>query len=93
MGTKVTKNLTTNDIIKTDTYQYGNSNWEDQLTNYNGTSITYDNIGNPLTIGNNISMSWMNGRSLNSYTDTSKNLNITYKYDVNGIRRNRIFLK
>lgn len=90
LGTKVTKNLTTNDIIKTDTYQYGNSNWEDQLTNYNGTSITYDNIGNPLTIGNNISMSWMNGRSLNSYTDTSKNLNITYKYDVNGIRTNKI---
>ncbi len=90
LGTKVTRNLTTNAIIKTDTYQYGNSNWEDQLTSYNGTSITYDNIGNPLTIGNNISMSWINGRSLNSYTDTSKNLNITYKYDVNGIRTNKI---
>ena len=29
-------------------YGYGNSNWKDQLTSYNGTSITYDLSGNPL---------------------------------------------
>ncbi len=46
--------MTTNVIIKTDTYQYSNSNYEDQLTNFNESSITYDSIGNPLTIGNSI---------------------------------------
>lgn len=29
---KTTTNRTTNAIIKTDTYQYSNSNWKDQLT-------------------------------------------------------------
>ena len=30
-------------------YAYGNSNWRDLLTEYNGQTITYDQIGNPLT--------------------------------------------
>ena len=29
-------------------YPYGNSVWKDQLTAYDGTSITYDRMGNPL---------------------------------------------
>lgn len=29
-------------------YGYGNKNWKDLLTSYNGQSITYDAIGNPL---------------------------------------------
>ena len=88
--TKSKKNLETNAIIKTDTYQYSNSNWIDQLTNFNGSSITYDEIGNPLTIGNSITMSWINGRSLSSYSDSSKGLNISYQYNVNGIRTSKI---
>ena len=56
-------------ITKTDTYQYTNTNWQDQLTSFNNESITYDAIGNPLTIGNNITLSWINGRNLNSYID------------------------
>ena len=28
-------------------YTYGDANWGDLLTNYNGTSITYDASGNP----------------------------------------------
>ena len=33
----------------TDTYTYGDSNWPDKLTAYNGNPITYDAIGNPTT--------------------------------------------
>lgn len=32
-------------------------NWKDQLTNFNNDIITYDEIGNLLTIGENISLS------------------------------------
>lgn len=88
--TKTTVNMITDVIIKTDTYQYSNSNWEDQLTSYNGNSITYDDIGNPLTIGNSIALTWINGRSLNTYEDTTNNLNISYQYNINGIRTSKI---
>ncbi len=84
--TKITKNLETGAIISTDTYEYQNDDWEDQLTKFNNQLVTYDAIGNPLSIGSNITLSWINGRSLSSYKDTSKNLNINYKYDRNGIR-------
>ncbi len=33
------------------TYSYTDSTWKDLLTNYNGSSITYDTIGNPTAIG------------------------------------------
>lgn len=88
--TKSKTNLETNAIISLDTYQYSNSNWEDQLTNFNGSSITYDEIGNPLTIGNSITMEWINGRSLYNYSDSSNDLDIIYDYDVNGIRTSKI---
>ena len=32
-------------------YYYNDSNWRDKLTNYNGTAITYDNIGNVVNDG------------------------------------------
>lgn len=70
-------------LITTDEYVYANLNWKDQLTKYNDIIITYDEIGNPLTIGD-ISLSWINGRQLNSYT--TSNLNINYKYNKDGIR-------
>ena len=51
------------------------SNWHnmlilmwDQLTNYNGTTITYDVIGNPLSYynGSSYTFTWQNGRELAS---------------------------
>jgi len=75
-----------NSVISTDTYTYGNSNWEDQLTKFNNQEITYDMIGNPLTIGEDIKMSWINGRELKSFVDASKDLKINYKYNLDGIR-------
>lgn len=84
--TKITTNLETSAIIKTDSYFYQNSAWEDQLTKFNEQVITYDAIGNPLSIGNDVTLSWINGRSLSTYTDTSKALTVNYKYNEDGIR-------
>ena len=75
--------IDTYNLLHTDTYEYNNANWEDQLTKYNNETITYDAIGNPLTIGNK-TLSWKNGRQLASYID--ENLNITYDYNKDGIR-------
>ena len=61
--------------------------WQDLLTKFNNESITYDNIGNPLTIGNK-TLTWMNGRELSTYNDG--NNNISYKYNLNGIRTKKI---
>lgn len=88
--TKIVTDMNNDTIIKTDTYEYTNSQWKDQLTKYNNQIITYDGLGNPLTIGSNIAMSWINGRSLNSYTDSGKNLNISYQYNQDGIRTKKI---
>lgn len=34
-------------VLETVAYTYGDSNWKDKLTSYNGSVITYDAIGNP----------------------------------------------
>lgn len=80
---KTKKNLITNNIIETDYYEYNDSEWEDLLTKYNDEQITYDIIGNPVTIGNK-SLTWTNGRRLKNYT--SEGLNVIYKYNTSGIR-------
>ena len=54
------------------------------LTNYNGSAITYDAIGNPLTF-DGATLTWERGRKLSSYTKGDGTA-ITYKYDANGIR-------
>ncbi len=81
--TKVKKNISTNESITTDTYEYNDSSWEDLLTKYNDELITYDEIGNPLTIGSK-KLTWINGRQLNTYKDS--NISVSYKYNINGIR-------
>ena len=68
---------------KTYSYTYGNSNWRDQLTNYDGKAITYDVIGNPLTYNGN-TYTWQNGRELAKITNG--NNTYQYKYNNSGIR-------
>lgn len=65
-------------------YTYDDLNWKDKLTSYNGTNITYDEMGNPLNYRNEITMTWQNGRQLASL-QTSDN-SVSYKYDSNGMR-------
>ena len=76
-------NLSTNALISQNIFEYNNSNWVDLLTKVNNEYITYDSIGNPLTIGNK-SLTWINGRQLNTYSDGTNN--ISYKYNMDGIR-------
>ena len=81
------KVYTNNTLLKEDTYTYNDSNWQDLLTKYNNESITYDNIGNPTSIGNK-TLTWINGRELSTYQDNTNN--ITYKYNLDGIRTSKI---
>ena len=66
------------------TYTYGDTNWKDKMTKYNGTTITYDKMGNPLSYRDGMKMTWQNGRQLASL-QTGDNT-VTYKYDSNGMR-------
>ena len=67
----------------TSTYTYGNASWKDQLTEYNGQQITYDEIGNPLSyLG--YTFNWENVRNLASITGNG--LTATYTYNSDGIR-------
>ncbi|MBQ2816044.1 MAG: RICIN domain-containing protein, partial [Clostridia bacterium] len=67
------------------TYGYTNSVWGDLLTSYNGNTITYDTIGNPLTYKNGENFMWQNGRRLNMILD-GDDITAVYYYDVSGSR-------
>jgi len=88
--TKTILDLETDIPKKADEYEYTNEYWQDQLTKYNNQSITYDEIGNPITIGSNIELSWINGRSLNSYQNSTNNVRVYYQYNEDGIRKEKI---
>ena len=75
--------LNTENLLGQNSYEYNNSAWVDQLTKFNNEVITYDAIGNPLTIGDK-TLTWINGKQLNSYNYLDNN--ISYKYDKDGIR-------
>ena len=70
------------ELLNSIKYSYDNI-WRDKLTSYNGKEITYDNIGNPLSL-NDAELSW-SGTQLESYTidDTANNITkqIRYSYD------------
>lgn len=85
---KKTCELKTYNQITEHKYEYNNSNWRDQLTKFDEDAISYDEIGNPITIGSNIRLSWINGRQLNSYVDLDNT--ISYKYNKDGIRVSKI---
>ena len=64
-------------------YGYAQTGWKDLMTSYNGQSITYDEIGNPLTYRDGMTMTWT-GRQLTTLSQNGKQN--TYKYDVDGLR-------
>ena len=65
------------------TYTYGDANWPDLLTAFNGKSITYDAIGNPLSDGT-WTYAWQHGRQLASMSKSGSS--ITYGYNADGKR-------
>ena len=84
------------EAVDTKTWSYGNSTWSDLLTSYNGEQIVYDEIGNPLTIGNK-ELSWL-GRQLLGITEGESTVSYTYNGDgqrisktVNGVNTEYIY--
>ena len=67
-------------------YTYGDAEWGDLLTAYNGEEITYDGIGNPLSY-RGWTMSWQGGRQLASMTKGSDTLN--FVYNESGLRTSK----
>ena len=63
-------------------YSYENDGWKDQLTSYQGETITYDEIGNPLSYRGK-TLEWT-GRTLKHLTEGEKE--ISYSYDADGMR-------
>ncbi len=68
------------------TYTYGDSAWGDLLTAYDGSAITYDAIGNPLSDGT-WNYTWEHGRQLAGMSNGSTTWD--YTYDANGLRTSR----
>ena len=72
-------------------YTYGSSGWGDLLTNYNGTSITYDASGNPLNWKDASNLYWKGGRlTLVSLEGTNAN-EVSFSYNSAGIRTKKHF--
>ncbi len=70
------------------TYTYGDSNWGDLLTAYNGNAITYDAMGNPLQYYNGNVFTWEQGRRLSTISNNGTEI-ATYKYNDEGIRTSK----
>ena len=73
-------------LMHVDAYTYGNTEWRDLLTAFEGHEITYDEIGNPLSYynGQEYEFTWENGRRLRRAEVNGENL--LYEYNENGIR-------
>ena len=73
--------------IETIPYDYGDSNWKDKLTSYNGQTITYDVIGNPTNDGT-WTYTWQAGRQLKQMS--AEGTSVSFKYDHNGMRVQKV---
>ena len=73
--------------VETIPHAYGDANWKDKLTAYNGTAITYDATGNPLNDGS-WTYEWAVGRQLKKMSRDGQSL--TFKYDHNGMHIQKV---
>ena len=64
-------------------YAYRTTGWKDQLTAYDGQTITYDTMGNPLSY-RGMQMTWQKGRELKGVEKDGTS--VTYAYNQEGIR-------
>ena len=74
-------------VLSTKNYVYNDSEWQDKLTSYAGTTISYDAIGNPLSYRNGMTFTWQAGRQL--ATATSGGVTTSYTYNSSGIRTSK----
>ncbi|MCH5180967.1 MAG: hypothetical protein J1F32_07120 [Erysipelotrichales bacterium] len=63
-------------------YTYRSDGWRDQLVKFDGKEIKYDEMGRPVQIGSDY-IYWNTKGRMTSFGDSS------YKYDLNGIRKNK----
>ncbi len=70
-------------------YGYSTGSWGDMLTNFNGTAITYDEIGNPSNWHNALSMSW-DKRELSSLV-LNDNGTLSFSYNSSGLRTQKTY--
>ena len=73
---------------RTASYNYSSGSWGDLLTSNNGRSVTYDNIGNPLTWGDYGELTWQ-GRRLMRYYESEMECESLYTYNADGIRTSK----
>ena len=74
---------TLGNAVKTDLFTYRASGWKDQLISYNGSSISYDAVGN-ITAYQGKTLTWYRGSLLQSLTLNGKKT--VYHYDSEGHR-------
>ena len=75
------------EAVETIPYIYGDANWKDKLTAYNGVPIAYDANGNPLNDGT-WTYEWQAGQQLKRMSREGQTL--TFKYDHNGMRVQKV---
>jgi len=90
-------------VLSTQSYTYGNAVWGDLLTKIGDSNVTYDAIGNPISVRAKDSddtydygynMTW-NGRELLSYTEfdylsgSNEQDTVTYTYNIDGARTSK----
>ena len=75
-------------VQSTASYGYATDSWKDRLTSYNGQTITYDSIGNPLTYNNGsaYTFTW-EGRQMQSAS--KGNQTYSYTYNSDGLRASK----
>ena len=66
------------------TYEYTDTSWKDKLTKVNGSNISYDANGNPLTYRDGMTFEWENGRILKKINTSDSSIQMSY--DSNGMR-------
>lgn len=81
--------LTASDGTTSHSYTYSDGDWKDLLTAYDGESITYDAIGNPISYynGTRWAFTWSNGRNLTRAVSTGTAVDFTY--DLEGLRTSK----
>ena len=83
-----TASTVSGNFTTTGAYVYGDADWADLLTEYNGEEITYDTIGNPLEYYNGYTFTWQKGRQLANASNSV--YTVSYKYNDSGIRTQKV---